>query len=144
MNEHIHDTGEPIPDHSSAQFAATELHEGQDGATHASAHTTHATNEHATIDHSEHPDHPPHADPGGHAGHSEAMFQRPFWISLLLTIPILFYAGVGIAYTHLAALGTPKPLRDEVRREHDSITLSTARWCNRDRLLLCGRRPFRE
>src|SRR5215212_3957729 len=28
-------------------------------------------------------------------------------------------AGVGIAYTHLAALGTPKPLRDEVRREHD-------------------------
>ena len=28
-------------------------------------------------------------------------------------------AGVGIAYTHLAALGTPKPLRDEVRRKHD-------------------------
>ena len=28
-------------------------------------------------------------------------------------------ASVGIAYTHLAALGTPKPLRDEVRREHD-------------------------
>ena len=26
-------------------------------------------------------------------------------------------AGVGIAYTHLAALGTPKPLRDEVRRD---------------------------
>src|SRR5689334_24936877 len=28
-------------------------------------------------------------------------------------------ASVGIAYTHLAALGTPKPLRDELRREHD-------------------------
>ena len=28
-------------------------------------------------------------------------------------------AGVGIAYTHLGALGTPKPLRDEVRRTHD-------------------------
>jgi uncharacterized protein (DUF488 family) len=28
-------------------------------------------------------------------------------------------AGVGIAYTHLAALGTPKLLRDELRREHD-------------------------
>src|SRR5215213_6574737 len=28
-------------------------------------------------------------------------------------------AGVGIAYTHLVALGTPKPLRDEVRRTHD-------------------------
>ncbi|HEU5101432.1 MAG TPA: DUF488 domain-containing protein [Roseiflexaceae bacterium] len=28
-------------------------------------------------------------------------------------------AGPGIAYTHLVALGTPKPLRDELRREHD-------------------------
>src|SRR5215212_1365171 len=28
-------------------------------------------------------------------------------------------AAVGIAYTHLAALGTPKPLRDQLRREHD-------------------------
>src|SRR5689334_4435255 len=28
-------------------------------------------------------------------------------------------AGVEIAYTHLPALGTPKPLRDQVRREHD-------------------------
>src|SRR5215213_11761491 len=28
-------------------------------------------------------------------------------------------AGMGIAYTHLAALGTPKPLRDQLRREHD-------------------------
>src|ERR1044071_6840407 len=28
-------------------------------------------------------------------------------------------AGVGIAYTHLVALGTPKPLRDELRRDHD-------------------------
>jgi uncharacterized protein (DUF488 family) len=28
-------------------------------------------------------------------------------------------ADAGIAYTHLVALGTPKPLRDEVRRTHD-------------------------
>jgi uncharacterized protein (DUF488 family) len=28
-------------------------------------------------------------------------------------------AGVGIDYTHIAALGTPKPLRDEVRRTKD-------------------------
>ncbi len=28
-------------------------------------------------------------------------------------------AEAGIGYTHLAALGTPKPLRDEVRRTHD-------------------------
>ena len=28
-------------------------------------------------------------------------------------------AAVGIAYTHLVQLGTPKPLRDEVRHSHD-------------------------
>ncbi|HEU5088677.1 MAG TPA: DUF488 domain-containing protein [Roseiflexaceae bacterium] len=28
-------------------------------------------------------------------------------------------ADAGIAYTHLGALGTPKPLRDDVRRTHD-------------------------
>jgi len=35
-------------------------------------------------------------------------------------------AGVGIAYTHLAALGTPKPLRDELRRTHDFAALFAA------------------
>jgi uncharacterized protein (DUF488 family) len=28
-------------------------------------------------------------------------------------------AGAGIGYTHLVALGTPKPLRDQLRRDHD-------------------------
>jgi uncharacterized protein (DUF488 family) len=28
-------------------------------------------------------------------------------------------AAVGIGYTHLVQLGTPKPLRDELRRTHD-------------------------
>ncbi|KPV48867.1 hypothetical protein SE17_35760 [Kouleothrix aurantiaca] len=31
-------------------------------------------------------------------------------------------ADAGIGYTHLVALGTPKPLRDEVRRTHDFPT----------------------
>jgi uncharacterized protein (DUF488 family) len=35
-------------------------------------------------------------------------------------------AGAGIAYTHLVALGTPKPLRDEVRRTHDFAALFAA------------------
>ena len=35
-------------------------------------------------------------------------------------------AGAGIAYTHLAALGTPKALRDEVRRTHDFAALLAA------------------
>lgn len=34
----------------------------------------------------------PHRGHGGHAGHSADMFKRPFWISLLLTIPVLIYA----------------------------------------------------
>ena len=35
-------------------------------------------------------------------------------------------AGVGIGYTHLVALGTPKPLRDEVRRNHDYLAFFAA------------------
>jgi uncharacterized protein (DUF488 family) len=35
-------------------------------------------------------------------------------------------AGVGIGYTHLVALGTPKPLRDELRRGHDYAAFFTA------------------
>ena len=29
---------------------------------------------------------------GGHAGHDEGMFARPFWVSLLLAVPVLVYA----------------------------------------------------
>lgn len=35
-------------------------------------------------------------------------------------------AEVGIGYTHLVALGTPKALRDEVRRTHDYESFFTA------------------
>ena len=31
---------------------------------------------------------------GKHAGHSTAMFFRKFWVSLLLTIPVVLYADV--------------------------------------------------
>ena len=27
-----------------------------------------------------------------HAGHSEAMFARPFWVCLVLTVPVVIYA----------------------------------------------------
>ena len=30
----------------------------------------------------------------GHAVHSEAIFKRPFWIALILTIPVLIYADL--------------------------------------------------
>lgn len=41
---------------------------------------------HQEIAHAEHA--------GGHAGHSEAMFARPFWVSLVLTIPVVVAADL--------------------------------------------------
>jgi Cu2+-exporting ATPase len=65
---------------------------------HMQGHGSHA--EHA--DHTQHMEHDEHfahvqghgshADHAGHAGHSADMFKRPFWISLALTIPILYFA----------------------------------------------------
>jgi Cu2+-exporting ATPase len=31
---------------------------------------------------------------GAHAGHSPEIFKRPFWVALILTIPVLFYADL--------------------------------------------------
>ncbi len=43
--------------------------------------------------HMAHTGHGAHAHGGheGHAGHSEAMFKRPFWVSLILTLPVLYW-----------------------------------------------------
>jgi Cu2+-exporting ATPase len=35
-----------------------------------------------------------HSGHGEHAGHSEEMFKRPFWISLVLSIPVLLYSDL--------------------------------------------------
>lgn len=43
----------------------------------------------------------------GHSGHSPDMFQRPFWISLVLTIPILFYAELFQSLFHYQAPAFP-------------------------------------
>jgi P-type Cu2+ transporter len=45
-----------------------------------------------------------HGSHGGHAGHSEAMFKRPFWISLLLTLPVLLYSSM---IQHLLGYAAP-------------------------------------
>ena len=36
--------------------------------------------------------HVEHADHSNHVGHSPAMFERPFWVSLVLTVPVLLYS----------------------------------------------------
>jgi P-type Cu2+ transporter len=72
----------------------------QDIAMHGSDHAAHAIHhDHANMDHSARTghttvDHRAHGEHAGHEGHSEAMFKRPFWISLMLTIPVLYYAHI--------------------------------------------------
>ncbi|HEX2033020.1 MAG TPA: heavy metal translocating P-type ATPase [Chloroflexota bacterium] len=41
-----------------------------------------------------HAGHPRPAGHAGHAGHEAAQFARPFWVSLLLTIPVVVYAAL--------------------------------------------------
>ncbi len=63
------------------QAAAVHGHEHMPADEHA-AHTQQQM-DHSGMQHSQH---------SGHAGHSTAMFSRPFWIALVLSIPILVYA----------------------------------------------------
>lgn len=44
------------------------------------------------MEHSHHTQHSEHQDHDKHAGHSVAMFKDKFWLSLLLTIPVLVYS----------------------------------------------------
>ena len=70
-------------------------HHGADhsgsGSAAAAASTEHpkgaALHAHQGMAHDEHGQHG-----GGHAGHSEEVFARPFWVSLALTIPVVVYA----------------------------------------------------
>jgi P-type Cu2+ transporter len=63
---------------------------------HQDGHTTHATPaqhaDHASHDmHGGHDAHAGHGGHGGHAGHAD-IFRTKFWLSLLLTIPIVLYS----------------------------------------------------
>ncbi|QBD83343.1 heavy metal translocating P-type ATPase [Ktedonosporobacter rubrisoli] len=60
--------------------------------------------EHGQHEHMDHGGHSTHmSGHASHAGHSAAMFQRPFWISLVLTIPIIVYAELFQALLHYQA-----------------------------------------
>src|SRR5690606_20688256 len=76
---HEHHMDEPLPDE--AMDKAThghdvEHHHPQDAA------AEHAAHDHAAMGHGAHVD---------HTGHEE-MFRRRFWVSLLLSIPVLVYS----------------------------------------------------
>src|SRR5436309_3047102 len=83
------------PDHESMQHAERGLSAMAPKVAHS--HAPHTEDEHAPIGHGghdmaagEHAEHHQmsHAD---HTGH-EAMFRRRFWVSLLLSIPVLLYS----------------------------------------------------
>src|SRR5690606_33232678 len=60
------------------------------------AHTEHATHDQhaAHAGHATHAGHDEHAGHDKHAGHSPEMFRNRFWLSLALTIPVVFYADM--------------------------------------------------
>lgn len=81
---------------SHAPVASTaDDHAGHTGHDHASHATSTADDHagygsHASDDHAGHGSHD-HAGHGGHAGH-EAIFRQKFWVSLILSIPIVLYS----------------------------------------------------
>jgi P-type Cu2+ transporter len=92
MTDHRHDR--PHRDEGHAGHEPTEravgapvepeLYAGDEVAMHgspAAAEAAHGDEGHAA-----------HTGHNGHAGHSPEMFKRPFWVSLILTIPVLIYA----------------------------------------------------
>jgi P-type Cu2+ transporter len=84
-DEHVpsRTAGESRPSDSLAQddIETNAMHAGHEHA----AHEMHADHDHGHGDHAGHDGH------GGHAGH-EAMFRTRFWVSLILTIPVVLYS----------------------------------------------------
>ena len=85
------------PGHVGAPRAVAEAREAHEQL---GAAATHGHQEMAHDEHAAHGAHGRHgqARPGGadhavHAGHSAAMFARRFWVCLVLTLPVVFYAG---------------------------------------------------
>ncbi|WP_084481958.1 copper-translocating P-type ATPase [Corynebacterium maris] len=57
----------------------------------AEKHPGHTGQEHAGGDHDHHDDHHVHGH-GEHAGHSTAMFKNRFWLSLILSVPVVIFS----------------------------------------------------
>src|SRR5690606_27596118 len=107
--------GERTSHHQHAGRHEPATHRQHAGHAESATHRQDATHpEHGMRDqhaaHTEHATHDQHAAPAGHAthaghdkhaGHSPEMFRNRFWLSLALTIPVVFYADMiqmGLAY----------------------------------------------
>lgn len=71
----------------------------------------HSTPNHSMLDHSsmgyagmDHDDHAIHSE-GQHAEHSIAMFKNRFWLTLLLSIPVVFFSPM---FGHLLRYSVPQ------------------------------------
>ena len=105
MKDHQHDDA-AHKEHAHAQPTGEHAgHKGHDAAAPAdhADHTGHEGHEGhkgheghgAQADHAGHGEHGEHGDHGGHdkhAGHDPEMFRRRFWLSLVLTVPILYFS----------------------------------------------------
>lgn len=78
-HHHNHQPGMQKPDHARAEASRTE---------------STSPGHHNPDDHSSHTEHGDHTDHGGHAGHGDhaAMFKNKFWLSLILSIPVVFFS----------------------------------------------------
>ncbi len=96
---------QPTPD----QIAASDSHEAMDHASHPMSHemghdmvmdhgmsqdVNHAMAHEADMDHDGHSGHGEHSGHGSHVDHSghEMMFRQRFWVSIVLTIPVLLFS----------------------------------------------------
>ena len=100
---HAH-PGHDDPPPAGGPAAPRALTEARDAQEQLGAAATHGHPDLAHAEHAEHAGqghaaaepagaaHAGHAAHSAHAGHSEATFARPFWVCLLLTLPVLVYA----------------------------------------------------
>jgi len=102
--------------HGQAEDGPRERHGGhaggQGGAAGDHAHTEHehgqAGHDHAGHeDHAAHESHGGHADHSGHEGHDPETFRRKFWLSLALTLPILYFSEQFRTWLRYEAVGFP-------------------------------------
>ena len=80
---HNHHQAQAHPDHHAHAETATDARLDQ-----PAAHDAHAGHAHGAANHDAHADH----DTGAHAGHSVAMFRNRFWVTLVLSIPVVIFS----------------------------------------------------
>ena len=88
----------------------THHHGGETGvSTQQSSHTDHTDHTEHPMDHDSHTQHEEHDSHGGHGSHAghEKMFRDRFWVSLLLSLPVLFFSPALQSWLGYAAPSFP-------------------------------------